>query len=294
MNVIDIVSLTKDYGNSRGIFNLTYSVKKGEVFGFLGPNGSGKTTTIRQLLGFIHPDKGECFINGLNCSFKASLIQKDLGYLPGEIAFFDDMKGTDFIEFIAKMKGIADLSKADELTKIFDLDANIQIKKMSKGTKQKIGIVCAFMGDNDVYILDEPTSGLDPLMQNIFIDMILKEKKKGKTILMSSHIFEEVEKTCDRVAIIKQGRLVAIDSVENIKNSKKKTFTVTFSNEAQLEEFAKEYNVKSQNMKVKIEIIGSIDKFIKDLSKFSIENLEEEKGTLEEVFMHYYGGEQND
>jgi ABC-2 type transport system ATP-binding protein len=202
MRVIEIDQITKDYGNGKGVFDISMTVEQGEVMGFLGPNGAGKTTTIRQLMGFIHPDSGQVRINGLNCFAKAHEIQKSLGYLPGEIAFMDDMTGLEFIRFIAEMKHLKSLNRAKELMAYYELDLKGKIKKMSKGMKQKLGIVCAFMQEPEILILDEPTSGLDPLMQNKFIEMLKLEKQKGKTILMSSHIFEEVEKTCDRVAII--------------------------------------------------------------------------------------------
>jgi ABC-2 type transport system ATP-binding protein len=169
MDVIEVKQLTKDYGNKKGVFNLNLSVKRGEVFGFLGPNGAGKTTTIRHLMGFIHPGTGECLINGMDCSKESHIIQKSLGYLPGEISFMEDMTGIGFIKFIAEMKGIRDFSRARELIDMFGLDPNGKIKKMSKGMKQKIGIVCAFMNNPDIIILDEPTTGLDPLMQNKFL-----------------------------------------------------------------------------------------------------------------------------
>lgn len=166
MKVIDIQGITKDYGRNKGVFDVSFSVNKGEVLGFLGPNGAGKTTTIRQLMGFIKPDKGTVTIQGKDCFSKSNIIQKSLGYLPGEIAFMDDMSGIEFIKFIANMKKMKDFSRAEELMKFFELDAGGRIQKMSKGMKQKIGIVCAFMQDPDILILDEPTSGLDPLMQN--------------------------------------------------------------------------------------------------------------------------------
>ena len=157
-NVIEIRQLTKDYGNNRGIFDVSLSVKKGEVFGFLGPNGAGKSTTIRHLMGFIQADQGSCQINGLDCLRDHARIQQALGYLPGEIAFMDDMTGLEFIKFMAKMKGMTDLTKAYELMERFELNPQGKIKKMSKGMKQKIGIICAFMHDPELLILDEPSS----------------------------------------------------------------------------------------------------------------------------------------
>ncbi|MBC8062985.1 MAG: ABC transporter ATP-binding protein [Clostridiaceae bacterium] len=295
MNVIEIKQLTKDYGNKKGVFDLDLSVKKGEVFGFLGPNGAGKTTTIRHLMGFIHPNKGECFINGLDCSKQAYLIQKSLGYLPGEIAFMDDMSGIQFIKFIAEMKGIKDFSRAQQLINMFKLDPNGKIKKMSKGMKQKIGIVCAFMHSPDVLILDEPTSGLDPLMQNEFLELIVSEKEKGKTIFMSSHNFDEIERTCDRTAIIKDGYLVAVEDMKTLSTSKHKAYVITFLTEEMATRFAKEgFPIKdTQGNKVTVSIKGNIMSLIHTLDKYEITNLDVKTQTLEELFMHYYGGEKN-
>ena len=295
MNVIEIKQLTKDYGHKKGVFDLSLSVKKGEVFGFLGPNGAGKTTTIRHLMSFIHPDKGECFINGLDCSKQVDIIQKNLGYLPGEIAFMDDMKGLEFIKFIAQMKGIKDFSLAEALIKRFDLDPNGKIKKMSKGMKQKIGIVCAFMNNPDILILDEPTSGLDPLMQNEFLELILSEKEKGKTIFMSSHNFEEIERACDRTAIIKEGRLVAVEDMKILSQTKSKSYVIAFSTEEIALDFSKEdFEVKKiRGNKVTVSVKGNIKSLISSLDKYEIKDLDVKTQTLEELFMHYYGGGKN-
>lgn len=178
MGIIKIENLTKDYGNGKGVFDLSFVVKEGEVFGFLGPNGAGKTTTIRNLMGFIKPDGGKCYINNLDCFNSASEIQKKVGYIPGEISFMSDMTGIEFIKFMADYRGLKDLSKAYQLIERFDLDPKGNIKKMSKGMKQKIGIVIAFMHDPEILILDESTSGLDPLMQSRFIDLIKEEKER--------------------------------------------------------------------------------------------------------------------
>ena len=191
MNMIEVQNLTKDYGNNRGIFHLNFSIKQGETVAFLGTNGAGKTTTIRQLMGFVKPQNGIAKINGLDCFQQEEVIQKQVGYLSGEIAFLDEnMTGQDFIKFMSDIKKIENHQRIKQLITYFELDTQIKIKKMSKGTKQKIGLIVAFMQDAPVLILDEPTSGLDPIMQNKFIELIMKEKSNGKTIIMSSHIFE--------------------------------------------------------------------------------------------------------
>ncbi|MFA5325903.1 MAG: ABC transporter ATP-binding protein [Bacteroidales bacterium] len=294
--MIEINNLTKDYGDEKGIFNLSFDVKQGEVFGFLGPNGAGKTTTIRHLMGFIHSDGGSCSINNLDCGTCSAEIQKNLGYVPGEIAFFDNMTGTQFIHFIASYRGVKDWNRVESLIKRFELDTKGKLKKMSRGMKQKMGIVCGFIHDPDVLILDEPTSGLDPLMQNVFVELILEEKAKGKTILMSSHIFEEVEKTADRVGIIKKGRLVAVDSVSNLKSSRRKKYIITLENEIAAADFASEFfDDKSQsNNVVTVTIKQNIKKFIEVLNRYPVTNIDVAEQSLEDVFLHYYGGNSND
>lgn len=291
MSVIKVNNITKDYGAMRGVFDLSFEVNKGEIFGMLGPNGAGKTTTIRQLMGFIKSDKGNAEILNMNCFDKRENIQSKLGYLPGEIAFMDEMKGDDFINFIADMKSIKNKNRMKELIEIFELDANRKINKMSKGTKQKIGIVCAFMNEPEVIILDEPTSGLDPLMQKKFIDLILEEKKKGTTIFMSSHIFEEIEKTCDRTAILKDGKLIAIENMEELKSKKNKNFEVIFKTEKDAENFKNKISFKCElnNNIVKIVIANNeVNSFIKELSNYDILDINSSSQTLEELFLHFY------
>lgn len=180
MSVIDIQNLTRDYGGGKGIFDVTFQVNEGEVFGFLGPNGVGKTTTIRHLTGFIRNKSGQCTVNGLDCWRDSARIHQSLGCIPGEISFFDDMTGTDFLKFVSKYKAITSSARQKELIERFELDPKGKINKMSKGMKQKLGIVTAFMHDPKILILDEPTSGLDPLMQNRFIELIAEEKTGGR------------------------------------------------------------------------------------------------------------------
>ena len=294
-NVIEIRQLTKDYGNNRGIFDVSLSVKKGEVFGFLGPNGAGKSTTIRHLMGFIQADQGSCQINGLDCLRDHARIQQALGYLPGEIAFMDDMTGLEFIKFMAKMKGMTDLTKAYELMERFELNPQGKIKKMSKGMKQKIGIICAFMHDPELLILDEPSSGLDPLMQNRFIELVLEEKQRGKTIFMSSHIFEEIERTCDRTAMIKDGRLISIEELQTLKASKHKTYQITFATQELVEQFMDEgFECKQVESNV-IKVIprNNLNYLLATLSRYDIIDLDITKPTLEELFLHFYGGDES-
>ena len=230
---IAIEGLTKDYGNGRGAFDVSFSVERGEVFGFLGPNGAGKTVTMRNLMGFIRPDERQRAHRGLGLlQPSAARIQERLGYLPGEIACMDEMTGAAFLEFMARMKKLRDRTRMNELVEYFELDPARRIRKMSKGTKQKVGLVCAFMTSPDIILLDEPTSGLDPLMQSRFIELVLEEKRRGATILLSSHLFEEVERTCDRVAFIRAGKLAAVEHMDDVRKSRKRVFAVTFADAA--------------------------------------------------------------
>lgn len=223
-NVIELRQVTKDYGEGKGVFDLSFAVKEGEVFGYLGPNGAGKTTTIRQLMGFIRPQKGSCQIFGMDCFHQAAEIQKKNGYLAGELTFPEDMTGIQFLKFMADLKGMKKTARMEELVERFELDPRGKISKMSKGTKQKIGIVNAFMHQPRTIILDEPTSGLDPLMRNRFVKLILEEKKKGTTILLCSHILEEVQKTCDRTAILRAGRLAAVEDLSEKRQNLEELF----------------------------------------------------------------------
>lgn len=294
MSVIEVNGITKDYGNHQGVFDVNFTVEKGEVLGFLGPNGAGKTTTIRQLMGFIKPYQGTVHIQGMDCFKNAPEVQAQLGYLPGEIAFMDDMTGMDFIEFVANMKNIQDMSKAKELIEFLELNPKNKMKKMSKGMKQKIGLVIAFMQDAPILILDEPTSGLDPLMQNKFVELIHKAKKEGKTILMSSHIFEEVEHTCDRVVIIKEGEIVATEKMEDLRHSRRKYYEICFHDVKEATLFHQQYpESQVRDTVVSLSLQGSADTLIKALSQYTIDDLSVRVQSLEELFLHYYGGNQS-
>lgn len=295
MSVIRIENITRDYGDSKGIFDLSFEVNEGEAFGFLGPNGAGKTTTIRHLMGFLKPESGECTINGLDCWKDRHKIQEKLGYIAGEISFFDDMTGTDFLKFTQDYRGIGKNNRTKELLDRFDLDPRGKIKKMSKGMKQKLGIVAAFIHDPDILIFDEPTSGLDPLMQSHFIDLVAEEKERGKTILMSSHMFEEVERTCHRVGIIRGGKLAATDSVDTLKAKRRKKYIITFEDSKSAKAFSGEplqTEILSHH-RVAVTIHSNIKELIATLNRYPVTNLAAPTQSLEEIFMHYYGGEKN-
>ncbi|MBO2536284.1 ABC transporter ATP-binding protein [Rummeliibacillus suwonensis] len=291
--MLEVYDVTKKFKNGKGIFNVSFSVKKGEVFGFLGPNGSGKSTTIRHIMGFMKPDNGYIKVNDLDTWKSQGKVQKYIGYLPGEIAFLEGMTGKGFLDFIARMQGLDDLSKQKQLIERLRLDVNTPIRKMSKGMKQKVGIVAALMHNPEVIILDEPTSGLDPLMQRLFIELMLEEKAKGKTILLSSHSMEEVEKTCDRAAIIKNGKIVTIKDIHELQSMQRKLFEVTFQNSADADAFTKSKLdiVFHQKNVVRVAIQGNFDEFLAETSKYPVRNIDVFTQNLEEIFINYYEGE---
>ncbi len=217
MSIIQVDHLTKDYGYGRGIYDVSLNIKKGEVFGFLGPNGAGKTTTIRHIMGFSNPDKGKVYVNNLNSQTKAGKIMKNVGYLPGEIAIPEYLTGWQFIKMMAGLRNFHDKQRLNYLLEKFQLDPSGKTKRMSLGNKRKLAVVTAFMADPDVLVLDEPTSGLDPIMQEKFIEFLEEEKQRGKTILLSSHMFSEIDAVCDRISIIKEGKIISTVKVRKFQ-----------------------------------------------------------------------------
>ena len=303
--VIEVENLTQDYGHGRGVFDVTFSVNKGEVFGFLGPNGAGKSTTIRHIMGFSKPQSGMTMVNGLESFKNYYKILENVGYLPGEIALPEGLTGWEFISMMSKLRHSDDRKRLKILLEKFKLDPANDTKKMSLGDKRKLAIVVAFMADPDILILDEPTSGLDPVMQQVFIDFIKEEKKRGKTILLSSHIFNEVEATCDRIAIIKDGKIVSIFDTSKITHNQNKNFIVKFKSQKELEEFAshlprarknleniKRISLKHIDQRDRLCVVAVNDKDINQLtlmlSNYSIISFEQVKFTLEDYFMQFY------
>lgn len=288
--MIEIKNLTQDFSNGKGIFDVSFNVNKGEVFGFLGPNGSGKTTTIRHLMGYMKPQVGHTTINNLDTWKNQSEVRKSLGYLPGEISFLDGLTGESFLNMMVGMQGINNKSRREDLIELFQLDTELPIRKMSKGTKQKVGIITTFMHDPDIYILDEPTSGLDPLMQKTFIDLVLKEKSRGKTFLISSHSLPEIERTCDRIAIIKEGKIVTIKDIHELHSMQRKSFNITLSKkEDVIALLESELTVEKVNdFIVRIDIQNNYDMFFNTLSKYHVKNISADDMSLEHTFMEYY------
>jgi len=293
VSVLNVEHLTKDYGNDRGVFDVSFEIMQGEVFGFLGPNGAGKTTVIRHLMGFSKPQKGKTSIAGLDCWKEPKEIQRKIGYQPGEINFPSDMTGTQLIRYLADLRGLTDMARANKLMERFDLDPSGELKRMSKGMKQKIAIICAFMHEPEILILDEPTIGLDPLMKSSFLDLIREEKKNGRSILMSSHQFDEIEKTCDRVGIIKLGKMVANIIPKDIKHAARKTFKIEFINRDDYNSMNKEnFTIrerKPENNQLILDIEDArIGELFSVLDKRKVKFISEIKHDLEEYFMSYY------
>lgn len=293
MSIIDVNNLTKDYGFGRGVFDVNVHVNEGECFGFLGPNGAGKSTTIRHLMGFSKPQQGNTSICGMDTWKKASKLQNLVGYLPGEIALPNGMTGEVFLHQQMKMRGLKDDTFLKELLEIFELEPDIDLKKMSLGTKRKLAVVTAFLHDPDILILDEPTSGLDPIMQQIFIEFILREKKRGKTIFLSSHIFHEVDACCDRIAIIRDGKIVSEFDPKELKNTADKIYRVTFAEKKDWESFCSHnYVFTSQNEKkcrARVQLKASqINDFILDIAQYNVVDFQEFPLSLEDYFMQFY------
>lgn len=242
MHTIEVEHLTKDYGSGRGVFDVSIAVGKGEVFGFLGPNGAGKSTTIRHLMGFSKPQSGSTKIEGMETFSHYSQVLNHVGYIPGEIALPAGLTGWEFIRMMQNLQKIHNEERLEAMRNLFELDDEAlrgDTKRMSLGVKRKLAVVAAFMSDPEVLILDEPTSGLDPVMQENFIRFIHEEKKRGKTILLSSHIFSEIDSTCDRIAIIKDGRIVSQFVADDLRHASRKYYTVTFADAASKKEFLK-------------------------------------------------------
>ena len=291
--MIAVNDLTQVYRSGKGVFDLNFTIAEGEVFGYLGPNGAGKTTTIRNLLGFANANAGGATINGIDCREDAEKLQNFIGYVPGEIAFLDNMTGRQFLTFIGDMRRMKDSARRDDLIERFDLDTTGKIRKMSKGMKQKLAIVAAFMHDPSVYILDEPTSGLDPFMQNVFMELLRSEKARGKTVMMSSHIFEEVQRICDRAGILNEGRLVAVEDIQSLNAVKQLPYIVTLADPADGERLVRqELDVERiSERRFRITVTHNYREIFLALAECSVVGLESEAQSLEDVFMRYYGRE---
>lgn len=290
MNVIEINQLTKSYGKARGIVDVSFHVEQGEIFGFIGPNGAGKSTLIRTLLSLIYPTSGSATIFGKDCIKYAPEIKKDIGYLPSEIFYYDNMKVIDLLRYSASFYKKDCTKRIHELAEIMELDVHKKIDDLSLGNKKKVGIVQGLLHEPKLIILDEPTSGLDPLMQKKFFDLLKEENKKGATILFSSHILSEVQKLCDRVAIIKEGKLVQVEKISTLKEKNYKKIRIETKTDLDKNYFnmAGVSQLESKDYVVSFMYNGDINLILKKIAEIEISNLWVEELTLEEIFLHFY------
>ena len=288
MSVIEIKNLTKYYGKIKGIENLTFSVEKGEIFGFLGPNGAGKTTTIRTILGYLHPTSGEAYIFGKNINENIVEIKENVGYIPGDLNLYGHLTGKQFLNYFTSLRK-RKMTLLDDLLKIFDVPLDRKIKGYSKGMKQKLAVIQAFMDDPEIVIMDEPTSGLDPLLQQKFYDFLIKQKQKGKTMFFSSHVLSEVDKICDRVGIIRDGELVALEDIETLKSKRGRKIRLKIKQKP--ETFPGPKNMKIKDGWIEFITTDHIDMWIKKLANYTIIDLEINEFSMEDIFIHYYEGD---
>ena len=297
---IEVKDLTKDYGKGRGVFDISFVVPKGKTFGYCGTNGAGKTTTLRHIMGFLKPDKGSVTVMGMDAWKESAKIKKLVGYLPGEIAFPPLESGSDFIQAQAELLGLKDMSKAERIINALQLDRTANLKRMSKGMKQKTALVAAFMHSPEIILLDEPTTGLDPLMRDAFINIIKEEKARGATIIMSNHMFDELEETCDYVGFIKDGHLIDIVDMEEIHNRPFREYLIVYADKkgyekadaSQVEVLENHPESFSYLVKVPNE---KIDGMFRELHKSKIKLIKEVQYTLEKYFMEkVIGGNANE
>ena len=288
--VIVIDSLHKSYGKVQAVKGISIRVEQGEIFGFLGPNGAGKTTTIRCMLDVIRPTSGTLRVLGLDAQRDKMELHQRIGYLPGDVRLPGQMTGKQVIDYFSRLQGLKPVLLNDLVAR-FDVEMKRPLKGYSKGMRQKIGVVLAFMCDPEVLILDEPTSGLDPLLQRTFNEFLLQEQARGKTIFMSSHIMSDVEKVCQRVAVIRQGEIVTIEEVEKLRQKAGQRVTVEFGDAVSADEVARMPGVSmvtSHNHAYHCNVSGSMDALIKALSRHEVLRLQAEEAPLEEVFLKFY------
>jgi ABC-2 type transport system ATP-binding protein len=291
-HVIETSGLTVYYGRHRGILDVDLIVEQGEVFGFLGPNGAGKTTTQRVLLDVIRPTSGRAAIFGLDCREQGVELRQRVGYLPGELALYKDMKAEQFFKMYAYLRG-ENGSKGywRKLAERLDLDVSRKIGNFSRGNKQKVGIVAAFMSRPDLLILDEPTGGLDPLVQQTVMEMVREVKADGRTIFFSSHILPEVQAVCDRVGIIREGQLVATQRVEDLIAARLKRLTLIFAELPPAVTFTLEgvTEVARSEQSITLEVRENLPQVLANAAQYSIQDIETHNMSLEEIFLDYYG-----
>ena len=294
MNIIETKKLTKYYGKSLGIIDVDLSIKEGEIFGFIGPNGAGKSTTIRTLLGLIHPTSGNATIFGKDVTKYGPEIKEEVGYLPSEVFYYDDMRVIDLLKYSGSFykKDPAVITKRiKELANYLDLDLKKKIDDLSYGNKKKVGIIQGLLHEPKLIILDEPTGGLDPLMQQRFFDLLREENKKGATILFSSHILSEVQKLCDRVAIIKDGKIIRVDKISSLAENTHKRFKLETSAPIDRKLFMGLRGISDlviSNNSVSFLFRGHINDVTRIIARLDLINMLVEEPDLEEIFLHYY------
>jgi len=292
MNVIEIKNLTKSYGSSRGIIDVSFNVEQGEVFGFIGPNGAGKSTTIRTLLGLIYPTSGRAAIFGKSCTEDPE-VRREVGYLPSEVFYYDNMRVIDLLKYSASFYKKDCTKRIEELAGIMDLDLKKKIDDLSFGNKKKVGIVQGLLHEPKLIILDEPTSGLDPLMQQKFFELIEQENKKGASVFFSSHILSEVQRLCSRVAFIKEGRLIKLEKMSELQDNNYKKIKLEAKNDIDKDLFSLE-GVGKLEIKGRIADFiyrGNINNLMKIFARTELANISITEPDLEEIFMHYYSNE---
>lgn len=289
---IETRGLTKTYGRkARGIEDVNLQVAPGEVFGFLGPNGAGKTTTIRTLLGFMRPTGGEASVFGLDIRKESVEIRARVGNLPGEFALEDKMTGEGLLKFFARLRGVDDLGHAHELAERFDADLHRPMRRLSRGNKQKIGLIQAMFHRPPLLILDEPTGGLDPLVQEEFLDVIEEIRADGRTVFFSSHNLAEVERVCDRIGIIRGGRVAAVETTETLVDKSFRHVVLTFAENVDPKPFERLEgirNPRADGAKISFTLYDGLDEMVKLAARHRLVNLEYERPSLEEVFLTYY------
>ena len=291
MDAIKITNLTKSYGKARGIQNLSLTVKQGEFFGFIGPNGAGKSTTIRTLLGLIHKTSGNAEILGMDIQKDNQKILSKIGYLPSESAFYAGMRVCDVLKLSADLRKIDCKDEAEKLCERLQLDPSRKVEELSFGNRKKVAIVCAIQHNPELLILDEPTSGLDPLMQREFFDILRERNEAGTTIFLSSHILSEIQRNCSRAAIIREGGIIACDSVEALTKTRAKRVTV--HGDVELSKLNDMRDLQTTEHGTSFLYGGDIDTLIHTLSAGHLDDLSIAEPDLEEIFLHYYtdGGE---
>jgi len=294
--IIKVADLTKNYGRKRGIIDLSFQVAEGEVFGFLGPNGAGKTTTIRLLMGLLFPDSGSAQIGGMDCWRQSVEVKRVVGYLPGELALDPNLTGGQILAYFANLRGGVDRAYLKQLTSRLDLDTSRRFRHYSHGNKQKVGLIQAFMHRPRLLILDEPTSGLDPLNQQEFDQIVAEVRADGRSVFLSSHILSEVESMCDRVGIIREGRLARVGGVAELKDIKRHEVELTFTAAPPTDAFRglpglERVEVLPNGRTLRLTVQGGLDAVVKAAAQYPLVNFVSREPSLEAIFMRYYQGD---